>query len=440
VRLKVQAVELNLSGMVVSNDETQTYSPAGDLQGRPIWLLDRLSSKQMFLIAGRTVLVEREARLTDVALNPPEFESERMAARASNRIMYRDTDQGLRYLVKRGDGRVVSNDMTTSTKAFALGAQVDPTFDYPLPIGGLDILDFNFLHKDLQLALLFAGVFGAGNIQRPGLWGGRFDASLDFFWLAVKGNDSVFDGRGEVTSARVRHLPASTGLNLGFQATAFQKLVGHYELRYDGYSRDPLTADDFTPPSSTVTQGVGLGYEYRRRGYSLAANVMRHRRTAAEPWGAAAAPEPAPASYTKYDLGLSKDFIFATFHTIHLNGQYFGGDQLDRFSMYQFGLFDSARMHGVPSAVRFAELLMFRGSYSFNLFNQYRIDLFVDHARGKGTGSPDPWQPVTGLGLGLNLRTPRNTILRVDLGRSFLPDSYRGAGSTVLQVLVLKPL
>ena len=80
----------------------------------------------------------------------------------------------------------------------------------------------------------------------------------------------------------------------------------------------------------------------------------------------------------------SKDFIFATFHTIHLNGAYFGGDRLDRFSMYQFGLFDSARMHGVPSAVRFGELGMFRGSYSFNLFNQYRVDLFVDHARGRG--------------------------------------------------------
>ena len=83
---------------------------------------------------------------------------------------------------------------------------------------------------------------------------------------------------------------------------------------------------------------------------------------------------------------------------------------------------------------------MFRGSYSFNLFNQYRVDLFVDHARGRGADAGDPWQPVTGLGLGLNLRTPRNTILRVDLGRSFLPESYRGAGSTVLQIMLLKPL
>jgi hypothetical protein len=440
VRLKVQAVESHLTGMVVSNDETSTFSPVGTLNGRPVWLLDRLSSKQMFLIAGRTVLIEREARVTDVTLNPTAFEAERTEARASNRIMYRDTDQGLRYLVKKGNARVVSDQMTTSTKAFALGTQVDPSFDYPLPIGGLDVLDFNFLHKDLQLALLFAGVFVAGNVQRPNIWGGRFDASVDFFGLAVGSNDGVFDAQGEQTAERVRRVPASTGVNVGFQATPFQKLIGHYEFRFDGYFRDPKTAADFTPPASAGTHGAGVGYEYRRAGYSIVANFMKHRRTTAKPWGPAAALQEAPQTFTKYDAGVSKDFIFATFHTIHLNGAYFGGEQQDRFSMYQFGLFDAARMHGVPSSVRFAELAMFRGSYSFNLFQQYRIDLFVDHARGRDSQSGETWAPVTGIGLGLNLRAPRNTILRADLGKSFLPDVYRGAGSVVLQVMLLKPL
>ena len=48
--------------------------------------------------------------------------------------MYRDTDQGVRYLVKRGETRVVSDQMTTSAKAFVLGADIDPSFDRPLPI------------------------------------------------------------------------------------------------------------------------------------------------------------------------------------------------------------------------------------------------------------------------------------------------------------------
>jgi hypothetical protein len=440
VRLKVHAIESHLTGVVVSNDETSTFSRVGDLNDRPVWLLDRLSSKQMFLIAGRTVLVEREAHITGVALNPDEFEAERTEARASNRIMYRDTDRGLRYLVKSGTGRVVSEQLTTSTKACALGAQVDPSFDYPLPIGGLDVLDFNFLNRNMQFALLFAGVFAAGNIQRPNLWGGRFDASVDFFGLAVGSNDAIFDANGEHSGERVRRIPGSTGANLGFQATPFQKILGHYEFHFDGYLRDPKTAADFTLPSSGGTHGVGLGYEYRRAGYSVIGNVMKYRRTTVTPWGPAGALQDAPATFTRYDVGASKDFIFGTFHSVHLNAAYFGGEQLDRFSMYQFGLFDGARMHGVPSAVRFAELAMFRGSYSFNLFNQYRVDLFADHARGRTGKESDPWRPVTGLGLGLNLRTPRNTILRADLGKSFLPDEYRGAGSVVLQIMLLKPL
>ena len=51
----------------------------------------------------------------------PEFESERQAARASPHIMFRDTDAGVRYLVKRGTERVVSNSMKTSSKALAHG-------------------------------------------------------------------------------------------------------------------------------------------------------------------------------------------------------------------------------------------------------------------------------------------------------------------------------
>jgi hypothetical protein len=50
------------------------------------------------------------------------------------------------------------------------------------------------------------------------------------------------------------------------------------------------------------------------------------------------------------------------------------------------------------------------------------------------------WRQVTGTGIRLNLRAPRNTILQVDLGKSVLPDVYRGAGSTVLQIMLLKPL
>jgi hypothetical protein len=441
VRLKVQAVETKLSGPVVSNDETQAFESFGNLDGRPIWLLNHLISKQIFLIAGRSVLIEREVRLSDFVLNASEFDRERSAARASNRIMYRDTDEGVRYLVKQGEARVVSNRMTTSARAFVMGADIDPSLDRPLPIGGINILDFNFLNRNLQLALLYGGVIAFGNIQHANLWGGKFDASVDFFGLALKTNDDVFDALGKRSGERVDRIPVGAGLNLGYQLTPFHKLSVHYEFKYDAYFTDATTASGFVIPSSTATNGEGLGYEYRQRGYSLLANVAAYRRSTWNVWGAQGGGFDArDRTYTKYDLGLSKDFTFATFHTIHLNGTYFGGQRLDRFSMYQFGLFDATRMHGVPSAVRFAELGMFRGSYSFNLFDIYRVDLFLDHATGRDPQGDSVWRQVTGTGIRLNLRAPRNTILQVDFGKSVLPDVYRGAGSAVLQILLLKPL
>jgi len=441
LRLKVQAVETRLTGPVVSNDETQLFRPVGQIAGQDIWLPTRVSSQQVFLIAGRTVLIERIVTLSDVALNPADFEEARGAARLSDRIMYRDTDNGTRYLVKQGDTRVVSDSLTSSARAFALGVDVDPSLDFPLPIGGFNILDFNFLHRNLQFALLYGGVIALGNIQRANIWGGHFDASVDFFGLALKSNDDVFSQNGRLDGQRVNRIPFSTGFNLGFQATPFQKLIAHYEFHYDAYSADAITDPGFVVPSSTGTHGEGAGYEYRRRGYALLANVTAYQRTTWTKWGYPTTPfDPDEQTFTKYDVGLSKDFTFETFHTIHLNGTYFGGERLDRFSMYQFGLFDAARMHGVPSAVRFGDLGMFRGSYSFNLFDQYRLDLFLDHAAGRDPANSAQWLQVTGTGVRVNMRTPWNTILQVDYGKSFLPDAYRGAGSNVLQVLLLKPL
>jgi hypothetical protein len=440
VRLKVQAVETRLNGPVVSNDETQVFQPSGEINGRPVWLLNRLVSKQVFLIAGRSVLVEREVHLSDFALNVSEFDRERSLTRASNRIMYRDTDQGVRYLVKQGETRVVSDKMTTSARAFALGTDIDPSFDYPLPIGGVNILDFNFLNRNLQLALLYGGVIALGNVQHANLWGGRFDISGDFFGLALKANDDVFDAQGKRSGERVNRIPVALGLNVGYQVTPFQKITGHYEFKYDAYFRDPTTAPGFVVPSSTVTNGEGAGYEYRRRGYSLLANAAVYRRTTWAVWGDGGAFDAADRTYAKYDAGVSKDFVFQTFHTIHFNGTYFAGQRLDRFSMYQFGLFDATRMHGVPAAVRFAELGMFRGSYSFNLFDQYRLDLFFDHANGRDPQGDNIWRGVTGTGVRVNFRAPRSTILQLDFGKGFLPSVYRGAGSTVVQILLLKPL
>ncbi len=440
LKLKVQAVQTSLSAPVVSSEEVQYFTKAAELEGHPLSMFTRLVGRQILMIAGRNLLVEREVRLSNFRVNSPDFRQARAASRATDHVMYRDTDGGLRYFVKKGEERVVQEHPTTTARALAFGVTIDPSYDYPLPILGFNYLDFDFLGKNQQLALLFGGVLALANVQHQKILGPRVDASLDLFAIAVPVNDQVYDASGEVTGERLRDLPFATGLNLGWQFTDFQKLTGIYQFRYDHYSADDETSPGFVVPRSTATNGVGLAYEYKRRGYSLDVYGFAHRRAVWEAWGTGEGFDPGQRSYQKYTASLSKDFFFGL-HKIHLNAAYFGGRHLDRFSMYQFGFFDENRIHGVPSAgVRFAELAMLRTAYSFNLLDLYRVDVFLEQALGKDPTYDTKWRGVTGLGLGLNLRAPFGTLLRADLGKSILPALYSGSGSFVAQILILKPI
>jgi hypothetical protein len=446
-RIRVQAVQSGLSAPVVSNEEIQKYAPVMIPGSQPVFLFSGLTARQIVLIAGRNLLVEKNVAFSDFRVNDPGFEEARSAARASDRVMYRETEAGLRYFVKQGETRVVSSQATLRAKAMAMGVTIDPSYAFPLPIFGINYLDFEFGSPDTQLALLFAGVLAAGNIQRPKLGSTALDASVDFFAIAVPSSDRVYDAGAEREGERVLTWPLSTGLNLGWQYTPFQKATLQYQFRFDAYAHDITTAEPFQLPPSTVTNGIGGAWEFRRGGYSFVANGAWFRRGTWKDWGLPGASDTPFAgvsterTYTKYQASLSRDFYFNVFHKVHLNGSWFGGGDLDRFAKYQFGLFDDTRIHGVPgSGVRFAELAMARGSYSFNIFDQYRLDLFLEQAWGRDRAFAAAWQPISGFGTAVNVRAPWNTILRVDVGKSLLPPRYRGVGSATLQILILKPL
>jgi hypothetical protein len=442
-RIRVQAVQSGLTAPVVSNEEILEYTPPVIVDNREIHLLADLRARQIMLIAGRNLLVEKRVVFEQARVNDPAFEQERQSARASDRIMFRETDAGLRYYVNEDGVRVVSDRPTLSAKAMAMGVTLDPSYAFPLPIFGINYLDFDFGGPDSQFALLFGGVLAAGNVQRPKIGSTPFDASVDFFAIGVPSSDRLYDADRELEEQRVLTWPLSSGLNLGWQYTPFQKVTAQYQFRFDAFVRDRLTREDFVTPSSTVTNGVGGAWEYRRAGFSLLLNAAAFRRAASRAWGEAGAltADGESQTYAKYSASVSRDVFFNVFHKIHLNLAWFGGEDLDRFSKYQFGLFDDTRIHGVPaSGIRFSDLTMARGSYSLNIFEQYRLDLFLEQAWGRDRAVDMDWRPLTGLGVAINFRAPKATILRADFGKSLLPSRYRTVGSYNLQILILKPL
>jgi hypothetical protein len=441
-RVKVQAVQTNLSAPVVSNEEVQIYAPVTSIGNRPVFLFTALDARQIMMIAGRNLLVEKRVAFDGFQVNVEGFEEARLEARRSDHIMYRETDRGLSYFVKEGETRVVSERATRTAKAMAMGVTLDPSYNFPLPIFGINYLNFEFQRRpDTQLAVLFAGVLAAVNVQRSAIGGSPVDASIDLFAIAVPSTERLYDEAGEREEERLLTWPLTTGVNLGWQYTPFQKLTGQYQFRFDGYARERTTSDSYRVPASTITNGIGAAWEYRRWGYSFGLNGAWYARAGWREWGSEeGAREPVESRYAKYGASVSRDFYFG-FHKVHLNGAWFGGRNLDRFAKYQFGMFDDTRIHGVPaSGVRFGELGALRGSYSFNIFDQYRLDLFLEQAWGRDRAFDDLWQPITGIGAAVNFRAPFGTILRADAGKSFLPDRYSGVGSATLQIMVLKPL
>jgi len=415
LKVKVQTLQTHLSSPIVSSEETQHLSSVGSIDGLDVHLLTRVVGRQIILIAGRNLLVEREVRFGAFRLNPDDFAAQR-------------------------DGERVVQSATTTATAGLLGVTYDPSYDYPLPLVGVNYLNFNFLGKENQLAVVFGGVLALVNLQRPKLLGPHVDGSLDLFAIAVRGNDRTYDGNGEIVSQRLTTRPFSTGVNLGWQMTEFQKVTASYQFRFDSFSAGEGTGPSFRVPVSTITNGLGLSWDWKQAGYSLLAEGTSYRRVRWEPWGDIGDYRNTDRSYLKYSASMSRDY-FLGLHKIHLNAAYYGGRDLDRFSAYQFGFFDDNRVHGLPSAgVRFGELVMFRGSYSFNLFDQYRLDLFLDRAFGKDPRHETGWQSLTGIGIGGNVRGPFGTLLRGDVGKSFLPLRYRQPGSLVVQLQILKPL
>ena len=392
-----------LSAPVVSNEEIQTYAPVTSIGNRPVFLFTR-PDRAADRADRRAQPARREERRVLATSTSTRTASRARGTRraSSDRIMYRETDRGLRYYVKEGDTRVVSDRSTQSARAMAMGVTIDPSYAFPLPIFGINYLDFAFRGPDSQLG--DAVRRRARRRQHPAAEARiarRSTRASTSSRIAVPSSDRVYDAGGEHEQERLLTWPLTTGLNLGWQYTPFQKLSGSYQFRFDGYTRDTTTSDDFVVPASTITNGFGGGWEYRRGGYSAVVNGAWFARAGWRDWGApgAAARRTLRPSYTKYSASLSRDFYFNVFQKMHLNGAWFGGRDLDRFAKYQFGMFDDTRIHGVPaSGVRFDEL----GDGPRLVLVQHLRPVParpLPRARlGPRPHLDNTWQPLTGIG------------------------------------------
>lgn len=425
-RLRTRAVQLGLQGEVTSNEETLEYTPI-DRQGQPApWSADsyvlplHLVAQEILSVLDAPFVVERETLITHVEVNPPDFAAREKSVQDTDVTMVRDTDQGLRYLVKKGSGPRVVKQGFAPSKLFALaGLFVDDSLSYPLPLAGVNYFTFDFKNSGKQINVFFAGALLIASAAEPRLGGSRFDAGADLFAIAVPFTDDLYQQGKEVVDQELKIRPATFNLKLGHPLGEFGKLGIDYGLLDSVYSRNSNTAKDFVLPSNNLLQSVAGDLSYTRGGYTLAGHYSYNMRSSWHLWGQPGNSDfsPADRDFTRWNLTATKNWYLPFFQKFGAEVNYFAGDHLDRFSKYEFGFFGGTRIHGYRSnAVRASEAVIGHLSYGFDFSDLFRIDTLFDAALAtdKETGLHDTL--LAGTGVAGSLMGPWQTLVTVDVG------------------------
>ncbi len=441
-RVKTRAVQLGLTGDVLSNDETTFYTPV-DASGQPAawerssyWLPTRVVGQQLFSILNATTIVEREIELTGIRINPGDFDVRRNAALASEATMVRDTEVGLRYLEldKETGERVVKEEDRTRRFAVA-GAFHDEAQDGPLPLGGVNWLSFDWRGTGAQANLFLAGPLILADIADPSLFGSRWDAGVDVFALAFAGDDTLYRDGVESSAENVKRLRPNIDFSLGRPLGSFTKLDFRYELSWNNFQRADDTGESFVLPSDHLSHSVGATLRYNRAGYRLVAGGAWNLRDDWEPWGLGAA-NVTPDSYTLWNVGVARTWHLPKFQKVGLALEYVDGSDLDRFSKYEFGFFSDINVHGYQSdRVRAERAAAAHVSYGFELGEIFRIDLVGDAAWATDSASGLDRELLAGAGIVGTFIGPWGTVVNMDVGAAVAgPDDGWSAFIAVLKL------
>jgi hypothetical protein len=426
-RVRSRGVQLGLEGEVISNEDTLYYSSvdaAGNLTAwdpQGFWLPMRGVSQQIWSIFNAALVVERETLLSEVAINDPEFEDRRQEVLASDTTMVRDTPAGLRYLVKeKGSEERVVEEKFDPARLFLLGGVFyDESFDFPLPLVGIDYFNLDFKETGSQVNVFFAGVILNANWSDPEFFGTRFDAGADLFLLAIAGTDTQFRDNEEIPGEDVDLRPAELDFTLGRPLGSFTKVNLTYRLGYTDYGRADDTAEDFQLPEDHFTNSIELAVKYSRLGYRFDLRGQYSDRSRWEPWGLPGNPDydPEQKDYLKWGVSFAKTFHLRRFRKIGIQLEYAGGADLDRFSKYEFGYFSDIRVHGYQSnKVRADEAAAFHASYGFEMGEVFRLQVIGDAAWATDETAGFDREFLGGVGVAGNLVGPWRTLVRLDLG------------------------
>lgn len=448
-RIRISTVQLNLVGEVLSNEERVDFVPfspetkqalavadASKADARAlIWLPQIVSAQQVISAAGRASVIQRETTFDQFRIDPVDFDVNLAEISKTDVRMVRETEKGMRYLERRGDGERVVKEGFDTSRLFAVGGiHHDSGLEYPVvPLGGIDYFNFNLRNTGIQTNVFFAGVVLAANATHPNVKNTRTNLGADLFAIAIPTENKLFRGGEQQLGESVKSRPMGLFFRAGHPFATFGKIDVSMGVSRLSYSAADDTLPTFTVPTSTFVLSPGLELRYARKGVTMSASYDYNRRTTWEPWGNLAEYNPEQKSYTHFGASIGKSFFLPKFQRLGIDINYLDGQRLDRFSKYELGFFGGKRVHGIESgSVRAEKMILGHLSYGFVFSDQFRLEAFYDHALIDDAIAGYQREPFQGVGIAGQTVGPFGTLLRLDIGKSLGRNAQDGFVANVV--------
>jgi hypothetical protein len=274
---------------IVVNVETQNFALVGDGKGNQYNLLRSVSAQQTLNAAGRDFLLQRTLQFSDYAINTPRYAEDLTAARRSDAPMYRETDQGLRELKIKGGERVVQQTSDKRIVSLVGGAMYAGTFNFPIPIAGISMADFDFRHTGAQLSTFFAGPILATDLSKQYVT--KYRLAADLALSALPGENRIYcaavptspacagkTADTEVIAEEIWAWEQTIGGRATWQATSHFSATAFTYLAYDIYRRTSDTSNLYEPPRNGMALLPGLQLRLTEKGYIFTADGTKGER------------------------------------------------------------------------------------------------------------------------------------------------------------------
>ncbi|MBI3447582.1 MAG: beta-galactosidase [Acidobacteria bacterium] len=461
-RVRIAMVQSNLAAPIISNDQKDSYAPVTGPDGFTYWVLSRIEAQQLISVAGENFVLNKRVTLSRFEINDADFDAVRREALASSNQILRDTDSGLRYTQRDADGTRTVKNVNVHRNLFLLGGAIEnQKLKYPIPLAGVNYFDSNLAGKGLQTNLFFAGVVLFANLSDPSFLGSKVDWNVDLEALAISIEDQMFrqdSVSGNVSErekeAITRKTQSLTG-GFGFPFAKFFKVKVEGELAYDTFAQADTKCGAFITPQDTTIQTAYLRPEFHRNAWTVALNSQWSDRQSFAPWGLdrstdSTCPRPASSAthpdffegarnYTRYGGAITKEFYLPKSQKVRVQVEEMGGRDLDRFSKYAFGIFESSLRGYSGSGVRFTDGTIGHLVYNFNLADIIRFEASFDQARVRDRQLGEEFRNYSGVGIGGQFVGPWGTLIQLNVGyalASTVPE-FQGQKEYRLEILKL---